>query len=94
MSFKIEYMDLVRFIKAYGFNEFTATMIAEYIDECIDYEMDLSYYIWNTVNYNVAVLKGDNSVALQYINDNLTCDREYCIIYESERLGGVYIEWK
>lgn len=93
MSFKIEYMDLVRIIKSYGFDDFTAKMIADYLDECINFELDFSKYIWNTALFNVAVIEGDKSDALQWIEDNLCVGAEDCIIYENTNLYGCYIEY-
>ena len=94
MSFKIEYFDLLRIIEdAFNFDNFSATVIANYLDDCIDFDFDFTQYIWNTALFNVACIKGGKKEALQYIEDNLCCDADDCIIHECEEINGVYIEW-
>ena len=90
MSFKIGFNDLVRIIKAYDYDDDTAQIVADYLDECIDFELDLTYYIWNTLLFNVATFKTKKE-ALQYIDDNLCCDVKDCKIFEGS--FGTYLEW-
>ena len=93
MSFKIGYNDLVKIIEAFGFDNFTATIIADYFDNCVSWEVDFSFYIWNTALFNVAVIKGGMKEALEWIDENLCCGADDCTIYVSNELGGVYIEY-
>lgn len=90
MSFKIKYYDLVRILEAYGEDYDSASIIADYLDECIDYDMDLSFYLWNT-RLNVCCFDTKEE-ALDWINDNLSSDGcEDCILFEGE--CGVYLEY-
>ena len=93
MGFNIDYMDLVRIIKAFGQDNDEASIIADYLDECIDYDMDLSYYLWNTMLFNVGIVKGGKQQAEKWIDENLCCNVEDCTIYSSDRLGLSYIEY-
>jgi hypothetical protein len=89
MAFNLQFMDLKIIIKAYGYDEETATIVADYLDE-LDYDVDLSYYIWNTLPFNVEVFK-TRKEAEEYVKDNLCCDIEDCTIYVSN--NGTYLEW-
>ena len=90
--FDIGYGDLVKIIKALGHDDFTAEVVADYLDE-LDYDIDLSYYLWNTLLFNVEVFKTKDE-ALQYIEDNLCCEVEDCTIHEcSGGVTGVYLEY-
>ncbi len=94
MSFKINYFDLITiFEDAFGFSNFDATVIANYLDDCIDYELDLRKYIGNTLAFNSVCLKAGKKEALQYIEENLTVSVEDCTIYECDEVNGVYLEW-
>lgn len=88
--FNIGFNDLVRFLKALDFDEFTANVVADYLDECIDFEFDLSGYVWNTLLFSVEVFHTKDE-ALQYIEDNLGCSVKDCKIYEGN--FGTYLEW-
>lgn len=90
MTFKIEFNDLVRIIKAYDYDDSTAQIVADYLDECIDFELDLTHYIWNTLIFNVATFKTKEE-ALQYIDDDLCCNPEDCTIWEGN--FSTYLEW-
>ena len=93
MTFKLAYYDLIRLIKVYGYSEHTATVVADYLDECIDYEMDLSYYIWNTLPYFVAVFKTKEE-ARKFIESELSSvNPDDLTLYECENYKGVYLEW-
>lgn len=89
MSFKISYYDLERIIKAFGYDNHTAIVVAEYLDECVDYELDLSYYLWNTLLYNVKIFK-TKSEAEEYIKNQLSSN-DYTL-YECENYKGIYLE--
>lgn len=82
MSFNINFNDLVKIIKAYGYDDSTAKIVADYLDECIEFEMDLTYYLWN------ALLLAE---ALDYIEENLTVGAEDCTVWEGN--FGTYLEW-
>ena len=90
----MEYFDLERLLSTYDFiDDFDASIIATYIDDCIDWELDFTSYVWNTIPFCSVCLKGGKKEALEYIKDNLCCDEDDCVIYECETLGGVYLEW-
>ena len=90
----MEWYDLERLLKTYDFiDDFEAGIIASYIDDCTDWGMDFTQYVWNVIPFCAVCLKGDKKEALQYIEDNLCCDVEDCVIYECTELGGVYLEW-
>ena len=91
MSFNISYPDLVRIIKSFGHTETYAQIVADYLDERIDYEMDLSFYLWNTLLYNIRCFKNKEK-ALEYVENEVKCSIKDCIIYEGE--FGVYLEWR
>lgn len=89
MSFRIGFNDLVKLLETYGYED-SAKIIADYLDECIDYEFDLSYYLWNTLLFNVQCFDTKKE-ALEYIDDKLCVDEKDCKIYEGH--FGVYLEW-
>lgn len=91
----IEYDELERLLNTYSFiDEFEASIIANYLDDCcMSFELDFNQYVWNTVPFNVVCLKGGRDEAIKYIEDNLCCDIEDCVIYECVELGGVYLEY-
>lgn len=91
LSAKIGYNDLVKCIQAFDYSEEVSVAIADYLTECIDYEMDLTYYIWNTLLFNVEVLDSKEE-ALQYIEDNLCVGVEDCKIYETCN-NKCYLQW-
>lgn len=88
MSFKLAYYDLQRLIKAFGYDEHTATVVADYLDECIDFEMNLTYYLWNILPYFVHVFK-TKAEALEYIENESVSEYK---LYECENYKGVYLE--
>ncbi len=90
MSFKINYFDLQRIIKAFGYDNHTAEVVADYLDECVDYEIDLSYYLWNTLPYNVTIFKS-KSEAEEYIKNQLLSSNNYTL-YECKFYEGIYLE--
>lgn len=91
MSFVIGFNDLKQIlIKTFDYDEFTATVVADYLDECIDYEFDLTYYVWNTLLFYVQVFK-TKSEALEYIDNELSVEVKDCKIYEGH--FGTYLEW-
>ena len=92
MSFNIGYNDLVRILKAFGHDENSSIIVADYLDEQVDYDMDLSHYLWNTLLFNVMVFDTKEE-ALDYIEEDLGCEKEDCILYECENDNGVYLEW-
>ena len=89
MAFNIEYGDLVRLIKAVGRDDFTAEVVADYLDE-LDFDIDLSMYLWNTLLFNVEVFKTKEE-GEKYVEDNLCCDIEDCVVREGN--FGVYLEY-
>ena len=92
MTFKIDYNDLQRIIKAFGYSEHTAVVVADYLDECVDYEKDLSFYLWNTLPYNVKIFETKEE-AEEYIKDQLSyCSSDDYTLYECENYKGVYLE--
>ena len=91
LTAKIEFNDLVRFLKHMNYEEDVAVAVADYLTECIDYEFELSQYIWNTLLFNVVIVDSKKE-ALQYIKENLCCDVEDCIIYETCN-NKCYLEW-
>ena len=94
VEIKLEYDELERLLQSYDFiDDFEASVIADYIDECIDFELDFNQYVWNVVPFSMVCLKGGKEEALKYIEDNLCCDVEDCIIYECKEVGGTYLEW-
>ena len=88
---KISYNDLVKFIMAFGKEEVVAVTVADYLTSCIDYEMDLSFYIWNTLLFNVMIFDSAEEVD-EYINNMLSCTKEDCIIYKAGN-GKYYLQW-
>lgn len=92
MAFKINYSDLVRCIKAFGHDDDTAKIVADYLDECIDFDFDLSFYLWNTLLFNVETFE-TKSECLEWIDENLTVGAEDCTIYECGNNIGVYLEY-
>lgn len=93
MSFKLSYFDLERLIKSYGYDDHTATVVADYLDECIDFELDLTYYIWNTLPYFVQCFKTKEE-AEEYVKSELgDLSPDNYRIYECENYKGVYLEW-
>ena len=92
MTFKIDYNDLQRIIKALGYDKHTAIVVADYLDECIDYELNLSNYLWNILPYFVQVFK-TKTEAEEYIKEELT-DSADLTLYECKNYQGVYLEWR
>lgn len=88
--FKIEFNDLKRILKAFDFDDFTSEVVADYLDECISYDMDLTYYLWNTLLFNVEVFKTKEE-AEKYVEEELCCDIEDCTLWEGN--FGVYLEY-
>lgn len=88
MSFKIDYNDLIKILKAFGEDDDTAKIIADYLDECITFEFDLSHYLWNTLQFNVHCFDTKEE-ALQYVQDDGTEDYT---LYECTGNIGVYLE--
>ena len=88
MSFKLAYYDLQRLIKALGYDQHTATVVADYLDECIDFELNLTDYLWNVLPYFVHIFKSKKE-ALEYVKEQKV--REYTL-YECENYEGVYLE--
>lgn len=92
MAFNLEYNDLIRIIKAFGYEEHTAIVVADYLDEVVDYDLDLSHYIWNTLPYNVQIFK-TKAEAEEYINDQLSdLNSDEYTVFECENYKGVYLE--
>lgn len=90
--FKINYNDLVKIIKSFGYDNLTATVVADYLDECVDYELDLSYYLWNTLPYNVEIFE-TKSEAEEYIKTQLSdLSSDNYTLYECENFNGIYLE--
>ena len=92
MTFKIKYNDLVKILEAFGEEDDSAKIIADYLDECIDYDMDLSFFLWNTRLFNVCCFDTKEE-ALEWIEDNLDCNGESvdCTLFDGE--CGVYLEY-
>ena len=88
---KISYTDLVRFIMVFGKREDVAFTVADYLTSCIDYEMDLSFYLWNTLLFNVMIFDSAEEVD-EYINNMLSCTKEDCTIYKAEN-GKYYLQF-
>lgn len=88
---KMEYMDLIYLLKSTGQDTETAETVADYLTSCIDYEFDLHYYIWNTLLFNVQIFDSKEETE-RYIEDELTCSKEDCKIYEAEN-GKWYLEY-
>lgn len=87
MSFKIEFNELVKLLEAHGEEPDCARIIADYLDECIDYELDLSYYLWNTLlQVNCFDTKKE---AFEYMKAD-SIDSNHCILWEGNY--GVYLE--
>ena len=91
LTARIEYMDLVRLLKCIGKDTETAETVADYLTSCIEYEFDLSQYIWNTLLFNVQIFDSKEEVE-KYIQEELTCSRKDCKIYEAEN-GKWYLEY-
>ena len=92
MSFNIDYNDLVRILKnTYGYEEFTAKVVADYLDECIDFDLDFTHYVWNTLPYNVSIFETKEE-ALRYVGDENLSSNDYTLYECSEGLEGVYLE--
>lgn len=92
MAFKLDYPDLQKVIEAFGYDKHTATVVADYLDECVDYDLDLSHYIWNTLPYNVEVFETKEE-AEDYIKDQLSSlTSDDYTIYECKNYKGVYLE--
>ena len=90
--FKINYPDLIRIIESFGYDNHTATVVADYLDECVDYELDLSHYLWNTLPFNVEIFK-TKSEAEKYIKDQLSdLSSDNYTLYECENYKGTYLE--
>ena len=80
---KIGYNELVRLLnEVHKFEETVAYAVADYLTECIEYELDLDNYIWNTLLFNVVILDSKEE-ALKYIEENLCCNVDDCKIYET-----------
>lgn len=90
MAFKLEYYDLVTLLEAKGHDNFTAKVVADYLDECIDYDMDLSLFLGNGLLFNVQVFKTKEE-AEKYVDEELCCSKEDCTIWEGN--FGTYLEW-
>lgn len=91
LTAKMEYMDLIYLLKAIGTDEETAETVADYLTSCIDYEFDLHTYIWNTLQFNVQIFDSKEE-AERYIEEELSCNKEDCKIYEAEN-GKWYLEY-
>ena len=91
LTARISYMELVRLLKAHEFEDDVAETVADYLTECVEYELDLEHYIWNTLLFNVQVLDSKEE-SIQYVNDNLCCELEDCKVYETGN-GKCYLEW-
>lgn len=89
----LNYDNLVNLIKSYGYDDFTSEMVADYIDECVDYELDFNQWIWNVLPFNVVIIKGDKEDAIKYFNEHIGGNIEDTTIYVSDFLGGVYLEY-
>lgn len=87
MTFNLQFLDLKIIIRAYGYDEETATIVADYLDE-IDHDFDLSYYIWNTLLFNVETFKTKKE-AEEYV---ASCEIENYTIYVAGK--GTYLEWR
>ena len=91
LTAKISYMELVRLLKSHEYEDDVAGAVADYLTSCIEYDLDLEYYIWNTLLFNVQILDSKEE-ALKYIEDNLCCEVKDCTIYETSN-GKCYLEW-
>lgn len=83
LTAKISYMELVRLLKAHNHENDVAYTVADYLTSCVDYELDLEYYLWNTLLFNVEIFDSKEE-ALQYVKENLTVEAEDCTIYETD----------
>ena len=92
MNIQIEWYDLSRLIKVFGYDDFDADLMADYIENCCP-ELDFTHYIWNIAPYFVECLEGGKQEALDYIEEYLDGNEQDCIIYECKNLGGVYLQW-
>lgn len=90
--FKINYPDLIRIIKSFGYDNHAATEVADYLDECVDYDLDLTYYIWNILPYNAHIFK-TKLEAEEYIKTQLSdLSSDDYTLYECENYKGIYLE--
>lgn len=87
MSFKLAYYDLQRLIKAFGYDEHTAVVVADYLDD-IDFDLDLTHYLWNVLPYFVHIFKSKKK-ALEYVEEQKADEYK---LYECENYEGVYLE--
>ena len=83
LTAKISYMELRRLLIAHGYDYKVASTVADYLTSCVDFELNLEQYIWNTLLFNVVILDSKEE-ALKYVEDNLCCDVEDCVIYGTE----------
>lgn len=89
MAFELEYFDIITLLNKVGITE-GAGVIASYLLDCIDYDLNLSYYIWNTALFNVQIFDNKKD-ALTWIDKELCVALEDCILYETDE--GVYLEY-
>lgn len=88
-TYGLEYYDLERLIKALGYDDFTATVVADYLDEC-SCECNLTGYLWNVLPYMVEVFDKKEDV-LKYVNDEGLEEDDYTL-YKCDNLNGWYLE--
>lgn len=88
MKFNLDYSDLVKLFEAYDEEFVSARIIADYITECINEDFDLSYYLHNTLLFNVKCFN-TKAEAEKYMKEE-EIKPQSCILWEGN--FGVYLE--
>lgn len=91
MSYKLEFFDLERLIKTFGYSDFESKIMANYLDEYVDYDFDLSFWLWNVAGQFTRVIKGNRDKAMDFIKDELGDVKAN--IYEFDKIGGCFVCW-
>lgn len=90
MECTIDYMDLVRLIETTWFGKDNADVVATFLEDCIDFQLDLTNYLWNILPFFVQVFDTMEE-AEEYRKNNYEEDYwEDCTIYDTG--NGVYFE--
>lgn len=79
--------DLEVLLKHWGYDEIKSSILSEYINECITYELEFNSWIQNT-DFKLFPNGNINEVH-EYIKD-CDCDIDDCIIYHGS--DGFYVE--
>lgn len=64
----MQWFDVVRLLKSYGYDSDNAETVADYLTACIDYEINLTSYIGNILPYYVHIFENKEDMD-KYLED-------------------------